>query len=218
LATSLFKKNGNTDPYGADRNRATGQLGINSGLYDNLRQSSASLFNAADPAFQKTFGRVRNLLETDPYTDSYSAAQLAGATAGTERAYQAAKANLADDLAQRGLSESGLMTGGLGAIENGRASILAGAGNDLAMRKIDDQRERALQLLGIEGGVRSQALGEEEAALGAQDNNSRFLASLFSNLGQGELDRRLRQEDSFNSLLSGLGSAAGSYYGSLGRK
>jgi hypothetical protein len=171
------------------------------------------MLDITDPAYKAQLGRVQDILSTDPYTDSYSAAKIAGATAGTDAAYQAAKSRLTGDLAARGLSGSGAMAGGLAQIEAGRAGVLSSAANDVAMQAIQDRTQRAQQLLGILGNARDDAFSQRSGALGAEAGVD---SSIAGDYGQAYGQELLHADSRFNgmmNLLGGLGGAAGSIYG-----
>jgi hypothetical protein len=199
--------------YAVKRDNALGQLGDLRGLFRNLGNSSEGVLDITDPAYKTQIGKVTDILSTDPYTDSYSAGKISGATAGTDAAYQAARARLTGDLASRGLADSGTMAGGLAQIENGRAGILSGATNDVAMQAIQDRQQRAQQLLGVLGNARSGAIGERSGALGAEAGIDSNMASGYGEAYGQELQAQQAKQAQLMSLLGGLGSAAGSAYG-----
>jgi hypothetical protein len=171
--------------------------------YGSLADSGRSLYSTGDAGYRTAASRYDDYLRDDPYTDSYSAQALARATAGTESAYQGARARLATDLARRGLSpESGAGIGGAASIENARAGMMAAAYGDLAQRKIAERERRQQELLALFEGMRGAGLGQTTGALSAMDNIDRGQASMYADFGANAM---AREEARFAGLINLLG-------------
>ena len=66
--------------------------------YEGETSSAQGGYQQLDPKYRKAVNSEADYLRNDPYTDQYSTQVLGGATAGTNAAYNAAKANLAADM------------------------------------------------------------------------------------------------------------------------
>lgn len=188
--------------------------------YGNVAAGGQDLYNSVAPQYSSAVQRVSQRLQQDPYTDNYSAQTLAKSTAGVERDYQAANANLAADNARRGLGPgSGADVGGRAAIEMGRAGTMATARGNLAYRQIADRDSRDQELLQLLGGTRREGLEQEMAGYGQEDALDQYLSQMYGGIVSEEEQRReaarARKSATMNALLGAAGTVAGGY---LGRK
>jgi hypothetical protein len=202
-----------SNPYQGQIDDTTRRLMGAKGVYDQIAGNAGQMVSSVTPRFRSAFNGAVDKLSTDPYTDSYSAAKINQGLVGTEDAYQTAKARLSRSLQERGLAGSGIEAGGLADIEDARAGTLSMARNNLATQASDNSVQRALQLYGLTNDVRSQALQEQTGATGASAGIDERLLGLYSQLGQQQQELQQAQNNRLTGLLSGVGTAAGQFFG-----
>ena len=195
------------------------------GNLSSLGNQQTGAFNAFAPTATNQTNSYLNLLNQNPYTDSYSAGQLANATSGLNTAYGQGVSQLQQSLGSRGLGGDGssggmnsTMAGGLTALGAGKAQTLGQTANQIAMNAI----QQRYQNLGTAQGVASnyanqlygQGVGADQAAVAANQS----AAGIFGNaaqqyLGLGGLQQGANQQ--YQQQLGGVGSLLGYGLGSV---
>lgn len=209
--------------YTNQRDNTAKRLSSQRSAYGNIAAGGQSLYNSVNPQYQSAVQRVSQRLQQDPYTDSYSAAKLAKATSGTERDYQSARANLASDMARRGLApSSGAGVGGFSAIEAARAGAMAQARGNLAYQQIAERDARDQALLQLLGGARQEGLQQEMGGYGKQDALDQYLGQYYGGIVSEEEARReaarARRNATMNALIGGVSGMGGQFLGSYFNK
>jgi len=203
LLGGLFGKK-RRNPYAGQQAQAYGRLGQQGARYGQMAQQAQGGLDRYDPQYRQGVDEYADYLRRDPYTDQRSTAALSQATAGSAAAYQSAQARLQASLAGRGMESSSLASGGLAGIEAGRAATMAGAQNDLAFRKIDEEGQRKQMLLQLLSGARGRYQGEAMNAMGAQGDLDSRLAGLLTGESRYTDARNDQGEQDQFGLLAGL--------------
>ena len=214
---------GDSKDYGSSGDLSAGRRYLNQenalgGQYGNLSSQAMGQYGADNGQYRSAAGNYANLLQQNPYTDQYSAAQLAQSGAGTSAAYSRARANLQANAAGMGLGGGGgsALSGGLAGIDASQAGTLSGQQNQLALQAIAQHRQNMGQLTDLYGGIAGQDYGRGTSALGAQEGVDRSLAGSYLGLGDQERNMEIGYQQQMNQATSaGLGSL-GSSLGAAG--
>lgn len=176
---------GGKDPYKNDLNAARqgqnqqfDELGNLRAGYGGLARDAGNLYapdNAA--ARQATQGYADLLRRGMNPTGQERSAYIGARTANVNDDYTAGASHLASNLAARGLTDSGLMAGGLSALENRRVGAVAGAQNSAANFFDARAHDYGSQLVGLLGGQANQDYSHQLGAMGAQTGITDSLAA-----------------------------------------
>jgi len=205
-------------PYSGDITNALQQQGQNASALSQLGQNQIGAFNQFAPTANAQTQSYINLLNQNPYTDSYSAAQLANSTQGLNNAYGGADSQLMQQLQQRGLGGDGstggmnsTLAGGLTALNAGKANTLAQTANQIAMNAIQQRYANLGQAQGVATNYANQLYGQGAGATGNA-------GSLYGQQAQGYMGLSGQQQalnSQYQQQLSGLGSLLGYGIGGL---
>lgn len=225
LIGGLFGGSGSS-PYSAQQLQGiNGALNSSQNLngVGSILQNTGATANAAYNQFAPEAGtevqQDINLLNQNPYTDSYSTALLNQANGNNAGAFRAAGSNLTQSLASRGLagtgaqgSNSSALSGGLSGIQSQQAATSAGLQNNIATNAIQQRYSNlanAAQLAQqYSGQLYGQGTGALSAAGTAYDQSGQMglgAAGAANNLGQ----QQAAQNNQYSSLLGSLGSNSG---------
>jgi hypothetical protein len=223
-----------TSPYSA-----TQQQGINGAFngaqqlngVGSLLQGTGQQANQAYQSFAPTAGnQVQsdiNLLNQNPYTDSYSTALLNQSNANNAGNFEAARSNLTQGLESRGLAGSGggsgnassALAGGLSGINSQQAATSSGLQNNIATNAIQQRYANLAQAAQLaqqySGQLYGQGVGGLTAAQGAYGQAGQLdlgAAGAANNLAQ----QQIGQNNQYTSALGGAASTLGSLPGILG--
>jgi len=155
--------------------------------YGNQAQGDYNKYNQQS---QRAIGDYADLLRQNPYTDQYSTNQLGAMTAGVNGDAQAAQSNLAAQLAQRGISDSSALTGGLTAIANNRNNAIAGARQNLYGQSVQNQYDRSQQLANLLSGTANGYRGAAESYLGQAMGGYGSAGSQYGQLAQQDYNQQ----------------------------
>lgn len=201
-----------TSPYRADqKEQATALNGI-AGSYTQTQNRGNSGLATLDPQYQNALASATANLQTDKFTDSYSAAKVADGTSGLMSAYSRAMANSASANARRGLG-GGITAGTNASIENSRATALASARNNVAREAVDDRQHRALQLVQLLSSARSGYAQEEQAGRAGQASISGNLLDYYGNMAQQDEARKAQEAAQKRQAIIAAVSAGAQVFG-----
>ena len=172
-----------TNPYASQQSNAAASLGGVASGYGQFGQGELGQYDRFSPQYDQAVTQDARLLQSDPYTDSYSAGKIAQATGTTTAAYQSAKANLQAEMARRGISGGGAEVGGLAGIEASRAGAISGAANNVAMQSVQQRYQNADALTNLYSGATKSAEQGYLDALGGQESVYGQQAGIYGNLG-----------------------------------
>lgn len=217
-ASALVGLLGGSKNYNSGPDLTQGRQNLNalSGVgaaYGSLANGAANNYAADNTGYRAALGNEAQYLETDPYTSSRDAADLAAGTSGATQAYQKANSDLSADLAARGIKDGSILGGGLAYNAAQRAGSLASAQNELANNKINARNANTSALLNLYSGAANQDWGRQSDALGAEGGIDQNLASNYLDLGGREQQEETASKLNVNSMLGAAGSVAGSAYG-----
>lgn len=186
----------------------TGLRGAGS-QYQGLFNRGQDLSNLGYEGYADQLARVKQLLQTDPYTDQYRTGQINQATQGVGQAFQGAQANLTGDLAARGLSDSGLMAGGLASLEGARAGALAAPMVQVGQEATAQRQNNMLQLLQLLDQTQQQ--GNQLQLQGTQGQASAY--GQIGALGQAQAQRDDADYQNYQNTVGSIGSGLGNLFG-----
>lgn len=186
----------------------TGLRGAGS-QYQGLFNRGQDLSNLGYAGYADQLARVKQLLQTDPYTDQYRTGQINQATQGVGNAFQGAQANLTGDLAQRGLSDSGLMAGGLASLEGARAGALAAPMVQVGQDATAQRQQQMLQLLGLLDQTQQQG---NQLQMGATQGQAGVYGQI-GGIGQGQAQRDQEDYQNYQNTLGSFGQGLGQAFG-----
>ncbi|MES2463966.1 MAG: hypothetical protein V4671_25630 [Armatimonadota bacterium] len=206
--TGLLGLDTPTNPFQSQIDGSANKIRKTGDLYSDFGQGAKSEFDWLSPLFKQSLQKRMSSLSDDPFTDSYSTAQLGRATQGTTAAYNAARSSLNSDLSERGISpDSSAAIGGLTSIENQRQSIMGNAQNGLAMQRIESRDEDEDELMRLLGGVRASAKGDFFGSLAGQGGIEQFIAQLYAGTGAQQMNAKAQQSGNFMDLIQTAASA-----------
>jgi hypothetical protein len=220
-ALGAFGGAGNvTNPYAGQATSAFGNATTNAGLetaagedLTNTGEQTLSQYGAFQPQADQATENELAYLNTNPYTDTYSQAQLSHATGGAMQGYAQAKSALASQLGARGIGGPGssALAGADAGIDAAEAGTLAGNQNAIALQAIQ-QRGQNLGLANQvaaqhSGSLFSQGTGATEAGAGEEGQAGQIYDQAgmgYENLGQQQIQDTINGNNGASSAWAGL--------------
>jgi hypothetical protein len=213
----LFGGNNGANQAGQYRGQQMGDL---SGLqntgsqFGSLANEAGGYYNQYMPQFNKALQTDVGYLSQNPATNQNWALGTSRAQQNTQSAYDAARAQVAAAMQQRGLdtpSSSGPSSVGAGAntaVNLAQAQDVSQAGQQSSQALAQAYGGNLAQLVGLTGGAAQQQLGNEEGALGQEGQIQNELAGQYGDLANMYTQLGLNQTQ---GAVQGLSGALGGY-------
>lgn len=217
IINGLFGGSAPKNPYSPEITGALGAASGNAGALSGAGQQQLGAFNSFAPTATGQVNSYLNLLNQNPYTDSFSASQLANASNGLQGNYQAAGSNLTQQLANRGIGGGGLggassaLAGGLAGIDLSKAGTLSQLQNSNAMNAIQQRYANLGQAANVAQGYAGQLFGQGTGALNQGAGIDLGVAQGY----QGLSNQQQQSNEGYAQQLGGLGGALGNLAGSM---
>lgn len=201
----LFQKKPSNPYTGQVNSTLASQKGL-AGQYGNMARQYGQAYTGLNTQQNASYGQLRDALQANPYTDSYTTGLRNRALASNQDAGRQAQAALTANMAARGLSGSGMEAGGLAAILGQQVAADNTFNNNLAIQGGQQHLANLQTLYGLDNDRANTAYGQQQAALGNQANLNSGVLSLLANLSAGR-DAQIQQQQAQQAAgLGALGS------------